>query len=194
MGFLKFDPDFCPKNFNENAFKFLSIGHSQACLGKLFLSFITMYFILWISYKISFQSQIGANRWKFLVGSLYFRSTKFFQQSRSISYECCRGKIFFADNAFFLNVTNTDNLSQLSLSSSWKRLIIMSMSAKFKGAYKTQNWVFCLMKMVSFQMIIQDRVWRTRLFKTLDGRWFNFGLMFVFGHLWYRLCHWNKGT
>ena len=29
VGFWKFDPDFCPNNYNQNSFKLLSIGHSQ---------------------------------------------------------------------------------------------------------------------------------------------------------------------
>ena len=29
VGFLKFDPEFCPNEYNQNSFKVLSVGHSQ---------------------------------------------------------------------------------------------------------------------------------------------------------------------
>ena len=29
VGFLKFDSEFCPNEYNQNSFKVLSVGHSQ---------------------------------------------------------------------------------------------------------------------------------------------------------------------
>ena len=36
VGFLKFDPDFCPKNFVRSDFEFLSVGNSQEPMGDNF--------------------------------------------------------------------------------------------------------------------------------------------------------------